>query len=171
MQKYFKISGYWNDDKSQFENYIVTDFHSHQHEEIEEEDVFYFGITEKEIKTAIENKEIISDFIITSYQEVKSLNKEQEKDRIKNNYWKWTEEDFKTFEEDGELDHGKWFFYKAKDGKFEAVMSGLYMHIFDTYKDLQMRTNETDFFEFCQETTEQHGETKGVNDKGEIREF
>ena len=42
----------------------------------------------------------------------------------------WSEEDHIEFNKEEYLDHGKWTFYKAEDGKFEAIMDGLYMHVF-----------------------------------------
>lgn len=50
-----------------------------------------------------------------------------------NSYWtNWTIEDKQSFAKNGELHKGKWSFYKAPDGKFEAVMHGLYMHAYSS---------------------------------------
>lgn len=63
--KYFSINGYWKDDKTEFENYTVSSYNS---EEDDDEEIFYFGLSEQEIKEAIKaGEETIFDFVITSY--------------------------------------------------------------------------------------------------------
>lgn len=66
MKKYFKISGYWKDDnETEFRNYIVTNFDDNGDDE---DDIFFYGIEEDEIKNCINNYESFSDFVITSYK-------------------------------------------------------------------------------------------------------
>lgn len=68
--KTFKINGYFKDDKCEFENYIVCEQDSVP-EGLMEEDIFYFGLSEKSIKEIIETSEEINDeldFVITSYE-------------------------------------------------------------------------------------------------------
>lgn len=68
--KYFKISGYWKDDKSEFTDYIVKDTDDAEKSDIDN-DVFYYGLTENKIKDAIKKKEdTIHEFVITSYKKV-----------------------------------------------------------------------------------------------------
>lgn len=69
MQQFFSIDGFWKDDKTKFENYIVTNFDDAPiNGEIKEEDIFYFGLSEEEIKEAIKEKwSTVFDFAITSY--------------------------------------------------------------------------------------------------------
>jgi hypothetical protein len=69
MANFFYISGYWKDDKSEFENYIVTDVNSLDDDTpVIDDDVFFFNLSEKDIKEAIELKdETEHDFVITSY--------------------------------------------------------------------------------------------------------
>ena len=63
--KYFSINGYWKDDKTEFENYIVSIYDS---EEDDGEEIFYCGLNEQEIQEAIKaGEETIFDFVITSY--------------------------------------------------------------------------------------------------------
>jgi len=73
MANYFSISGYWKDNKSEFDGYIVTD--SDEILEDEEDKIFYYGLSEVEIKEAIELKEdTVHDFVITSYTKIDSIN-------------------------------------------------------------------------------------------------
>ena len=68
MSKYFKISGYWKDDKSEFSDMIVKEFDDV--EEDRDDEIFYYGLGENEI---IENmghpERSCLDFVITSYEE------------------------------------------------------------------------------------------------------
>ena len=66
--KYFSINGYWKDDKMEFENYIVSVYDS---EEDDSEEIFYYGLSEQEIKEAIKAGEnTIFEFVITSYNKL-----------------------------------------------------------------------------------------------------
>jgi hypothetical protein len=71
--EYFEIDGYWKDDKSQFTDYLVCVYDGS--EELDEEDdteVFFFGLSEKEIQEAINlGEDTVHDFVITSYLPVK----------------------------------------------------------------------------------------------------
>jgi len=76
MANYFSISGYFKDDKSElddfiekdtFEGFIVKD--THDFTDDEDEYVFYFGLSEDEIKSAIaEGEDTALEFVITSYE-------------------------------------------------------------------------------------------------------
>jgi len=63
------ISGYWKDDKVEFENYMVYAYDG----VIEEDDsIFYYGLSEDKIKEAISlGIETDLEFVITKYQTVK----------------------------------------------------------------------------------------------------
>lgn len=67
MSKYFSICGYYKDDQSTFDDYIVKET-----DDINEETddfVFYYGMSEDNIKKSIESKgDDILDFVITSYK-------------------------------------------------------------------------------------------------------
>lgn len=69
MHKFYLISGYYKDDKSdEFNDYLVTD----SQEELEDIDdsIFYYGLTEEYIKEYLNKEENgILDFVITSYEE------------------------------------------------------------------------------------------------------
>lgn len=68
MSKYFEIKGYWKDDKEPFDGYIVKEFDDMTEEK--DEDVFFYGLSEKDLREAIELKEdTMHDFVITSYKE------------------------------------------------------------------------------------------------------
>ena len=63
----FLISGYWKDDKTEFQDYLVTDYDGVQ----EDDDYFHFGINEEEIKEAIELKEETGlEFVIITYKSI-----------------------------------------------------------------------------------------------------
>lgn len=61
MSKYFSINGYWKDDLTSIVGALVREY--------DEDDIFYYGLSEHDIKDAIENpNETILEFIITSYE-------------------------------------------------------------------------------------------------------
>lgn len=63
----FRISGYWKEDRSEFEGYLVSEYD----DVIEDLDkkIFYYGLGEKDIIDAMENPDDNRlDFVITSYQ-------------------------------------------------------------------------------------------------------
>lgn len=67
MSKYFSISGYWLSDNEEFEGYLVKE----DNDIIEEEDdqIFFYGLSENDIKEAIRNKDHVNgEFIITNYE-------------------------------------------------------------------------------------------------------
>jgi Zn finger protein HypA/HybF involved in hydrogenase expression len=71
--KFFLISGYWKEiDNTKFEDYLVCDTEYDSIEnvlDVADEDVFYYGLNELQIKEAIEKGlETDFDFVITSYQ-------------------------------------------------------------------------------------------------------
>lgn len=69
MSKYFSIDGYWLDDKSEFNGLIVKEYDDMNEEE--DDDVFFFGMGESDLKNAIEDgEETTLDFVITSYEEI-----------------------------------------------------------------------------------------------------
>jgi hypothetical protein len=62
---YFIIDGYWKDNKTEFECYLVKDTGDFGEGD---DSVFYYGLTEAEIKLAIEQgMETDLEFVITSY--------------------------------------------------------------------------------------------------------
>ena len=68
MSKYFKINGYWKDDNTKFEGYIVKEYNDCGDND---DDVFFYGLSEKDIQAAIIDKgDDILDFVITDYKEI-----------------------------------------------------------------------------------------------------
>ena len=70
MSMYFEIDGYWKDDRSEFGGFIVKEYNDAL--EGEDDDVFYYGLSERDIQGAIEDgKNGITDaleFVITDYK-------------------------------------------------------------------------------------------------------
>lgn len=65
----FLINGYWKDDKSEFSNYTVSAYHDQ--EDNDDDDIFYYGLTESDIKDNIKlgwSTEL--EFVITSYTKI-----------------------------------------------------------------------------------------------------
>lgn len=71
----FLINGYWKDDKSNFSDYLVTEYHSDAenlsidlNNKFDDDDYFYYGLSEDDIINAINDVENTSlEFVITSY--------------------------------------------------------------------------------------------------------
>ncbi len=72
MRKYFEISGYWKDTEDEFDGFIVTNFDDVEEDgEFGEDEVFFFGLSETDLKEAIElGGDTMHDFVITSYKEI-----------------------------------------------------------------------------------------------------
>lgn len=65
---YFAISGYWKDDKSEFIEELV--YSLEENEEEENDDIFFYEMTEENIKKHIElGENTWLEFVITSYEE------------------------------------------------------------------------------------------------------
>jgi hypothetical protein len=69
MSRFFNISGYWKEDQTEFEDYIVKEFDDV--DEAMDDQIFYYGLSETDIIDAIENgsEDDALEFIITSYSE------------------------------------------------------------------------------------------------------
>lgn len=66
MSKYFEISGYWKDDKSEFSGYLVREY-----DDVDEELddlIFYYGLNEFELESSSEDDAL--EFVVTSFEEV-----------------------------------------------------------------------------------------------------
>jgi hypothetical protein len=75
--KYFSIDGYFKDDKSEFSGLIVK-----EHDDVDENDenIFYYGLSEDEIKDAIAAGENTTlDFVITNYKVLGNINENNNK--------------------------------------------------------------------------------------------
>lgn len=70
---YYLISGYWKDDCVEFEDYVVRQYDDSPPDGdiYTDDDIFYYGLSENDIKTAIDNPfDTALDFVITSYEPV-----------------------------------------------------------------------------------------------------
>lgn len=66
--KVFSVSGYFVDDPDNtIDGYLIAEFNETP-QGYRDEDIFFYGLSEKDIKEAIKTKEPVSDFIITSYE-------------------------------------------------------------------------------------------------------
>ena len=71
MSKYFSINGYFKDDKSEFNGFIVKEYDDSEEDENREDQIFYYGLSETEIQQAIaDGGDDMLDFVITSYEEI-----------------------------------------------------------------------------------------------------
>lgn len=63
----FSINGYWIDDGTKFEEFLVWEYDDHP-DYIDDEDIFFYGLSEQAIKEAIKYQQPVNnEFIITSY--------------------------------------------------------------------------------------------------------
>jgi hypothetical protein len=68
MRKYWNVSGYFKDDKTEFSDYIVTNFNDATYDD---EDIFFYGITEDDMRLSHEDDAL--DFVITSFKLIESI--------------------------------------------------------------------------------------------------
>jgi hypothetical protein len=68
MSKYFTISGYWKDDKSEFSGHIVKEFDDVEESESDDNLIFYYGLSEQNLKDSSEDDAL--EFVVTSYEEI-----------------------------------------------------------------------------------------------------
>lgn len=69
MRLYFEIRGYWKDDKSEFDGYIITNYDDvEEGGKFSEDEVFFYGLEETSIQEAIElGEDTMHDFVIEGY--------------------------------------------------------------------------------------------------------
>ena len=63
MRRHWLISGYWKDDKTEFVDYLVTDYD----DDYGDENVFYYGLSEHDLANSSEDDAL--EFVVTSYEE------------------------------------------------------------------------------------------------------
>ena len=68
MSKYFSISGYWKDDKSEFSGYIVKEFDDAEQDEALDSQIFYYGLSEDDLKSSCEEDAL--EFVVTHFEEI-----------------------------------------------------------------------------------------------------
>jgi hypothetical protein len=62
MRKYWSVSGYFKDDKTEFNDYIVTNYNDASDDD---DDVFFFGLSEEDMRHS--NEDDALEFVITSF--------------------------------------------------------------------------------------------------------
>jgi len=70
---YCEINGYWKDNKTEFEGYIVREFDDvpSEGDKFTDDDIFHYGLSENDIQSAIADPENDGlDFVITSYKKL-----------------------------------------------------------------------------------------------------
>lgn len=60
----FLISGYWIDNGSEFSNYLVTSSEDNG----DDDDVFFYGLNEEDLRSLLNNTNTHLEFVITSYE-------------------------------------------------------------------------------------------------------
>ena len=68
MSKYFNVSGYWKDDKSEFYGCIIKEFDDVEEDEELDDQIFYYGLSEEDLKNSSEDDGL--EFVITDYEEI-----------------------------------------------------------------------------------------------------
>lgn len=66
---YYMISGYWKDDKTTFEDYLVTEWDSVP-QGYNDDHFFYFGLSEKDLKESSIDDAL--EFVVTSYYKIQN---------------------------------------------------------------------------------------------------
>lgn len=70
MERYYIIKGYWIDTKEEFEDYIVKEGEYTEEQELNDDDMFFYGLSETDIKNEIEiGLGTGLEFLITEYKE------------------------------------------------------------------------------------------------------
>ena len=62
----FIINGYWKDNQTEFNDYLVTD----SQDEMDDDNIFYYGLSEDEIKSILNVENNNLEFVITSYNKI-----------------------------------------------------------------------------------------------------
>jgi hypothetical protein len=71
MSKYFSINGYWKDDKSEFEGFIVKEYDDAEEDEDLDNEIFYYGLSENDLKHSVDTGGNDSlDIVVTSFEEI-----------------------------------------------------------------------------------------------------
>jgi len=64
----FSIDGYWKDDRTEFNGYLVNEFDDTP-KGYKDDEIFFYGLSEASIKQAIkEGEKTMLDFVITNYR-------------------------------------------------------------------------------------------------------
>ena len=63
----YRVSGYWKDNKSEFNDYLITEYDDVP-KGYDDDDIFYYGLSEDDLKNS--SKDDILEFVITDYEPV-----------------------------------------------------------------------------------------------------
>lgn len=74
--RFFRINGYWKDNKEEFEDFIVTDTDGIIPEL--DDEIFMYGMEESFLKGVLDDRSGIFDFVITSYREDNKIKPKKE---------------------------------------------------------------------------------------------
>lgn len=64
--KVFIVDGYWKDDGTEFEDYLIAEY-DHTPEGRDDEEFFYYGLSESDLKKSCMEDGL--EFVITSFKE------------------------------------------------------------------------------------------------------
>jgi hypothetical protein len=71
MSKYFKIAGYFKDDKSEFNGFIVKEYDDSEEDENREDQIFYYGLSDNDLQHSVDTGgNDMLDFVVTSFEEI-----------------------------------------------------------------------------------------------------
>lgn len=71
MSKYFSINGYFKDDKSEFEDYIVKEYNDVESDEQADDRIFYYGLDENHLNHSIvTGGNDALEFVVTSFEQI-----------------------------------------------------------------------------------------------------
>ena len=62
----FSITGYFADDEDPIEAALITDYDSTP-DGYADEEIFFYGLSEQELKEAVTSGEPVDDFVVTGY--------------------------------------------------------------------------------------------------------
>ena len=67
--EYISINGYYKDDKTEFSDYVIRTYDDIPEDtRFTDNDIFYYGLSESDIKLSISGVGNISEFVVTSYE-------------------------------------------------------------------------------------------------------
>jgi hypothetical protein len=71
MSKYFSINGYFKDDKSEFNGFIVKEYDDSEEDENREDQIFYYGLSDNDLQHSVDTGgNDMLDFVVTSFEEI-----------------------------------------------------------------------------------------------------
>ena len=62
------VSGYWKDNKSEFNDYLINEYDDCP-KEYDDDDIFFYGLSKNDLKNSSESDGL--EFVITEYKPIK----------------------------------------------------------------------------------------------------